>query len=153
MAMLKGTQATNAKYFPVPSADSQSEVIAIFGDLVLAAGGASGDIIEMLPWPAGYVLVDVIVDTGDLGTTWTADVGLMSGVWGATGTRTMGAEIMTGKAFGTAGIYRADVAGFGRIAPATTDRSIGIKGTTIGSPTTSAVARVTALFRPQVEGV
>lgn len=153
MANLKSVQATNASYFPVPSADAQNDLIPIVGTYVLTAGSASADIIEMVPLPAGYALVDVIVDTEDLGTTWTADVGIMSGVWGAAGARTMGAEIMTGKAFGTAGVYRADVQGFTMIAPATTDRSIGIKGTTVSVPTAGAKIRLTALCRPQVEGL
>lgn len=153
MANLKSTQATNAAYFPVPSADGQAELIVVHADHTLAAGGADGDIIEMLPWPANTVLVDVIVDTEDLGATWTADVGVMSGAWGGSGARTCDASIMTGKAFGTAGIYRADVAGFARAAASATDRSIGVKGTTIGTPTTGAKLRMTALFRPIVEGV
>lgn len=151
MANLKSTQTT-AKAV-VPSADGATDLIAIFADHTLAAGGVSGDIIEMCPLPAGYVPVDVIVDTEDCGTTWTADVGIMSGDYLASGARTCGAQFMTGKAFGTTGIYRADVAGAGRIAPTTNDRSIGIKGTTIGTPTTGAKIRLTLLCRAQVEGV
>jgi hypothetical protein len=71
-------------------------------------------VIEMVPLPAGFCIVDVIVDTADLGTTVTADVGLLSGDYDATGARTCGATIMTGKALGTTGIYRADVAGFSK---------------------------------------
>lgn len=154
MANLKGTQAANASFFPVPSAEGQAEEIVIFGDLTLAAGGASGDIIEMLPWPRNMTLVDLIADCEGLaGTTWTADVGIMSGNWGDSGTRTMGAEIMTGKAFAGAGIFRADVAGFSRLASAANDRSIGVKGTTITGPTTGKKLRLTARFRPLVEGV
>jgi hypothetical protein len=152
MANLKSTQATNAAYFPIPSADRQAELTPIFADYVLTAGSASGDIIEMIPWPRNTKLVDLYVDTEDLGTTWTADVGVMSGAWGDAGARTCGAEIMTGKAFGTAGVYRADVSGFSMLAAAATDRSIGIKGTTVGTPTAGAKVRVHATFRPLVEG-
>lgn len=153
MANFKSVQATNAAYFPVPSADAQTDLIPIVGTYVLTAASATADIIEMVPLPAYYALVDVIVDTEDLGVAWTADVGIMSGVWGASGARTMGAEIMTGKAFGTTGVYRADVQGYTMIAPAATDRSIGIKGTTVTTPTAGAKIRVTALVRPQVEGL
>lgn len=152
MANLKGVQATNAALYPIPSADKQTDLIPIFGDYTLTGSEASGDIVEMCPLPAGYVPVDAIVDTEDLGATMTADVGVMSGAWGASGTRTMGAEFMTGKAFGTVGIYRADVSGMGRIAPATTDRSIGIKFTTATTPTAGAKVRLTVLARPAVEG-
>jgi hypothetical protein len=100
------------------------------------------------------VVGDVIVDTDDLGTAFTADVGIMAGAWGAGGTRTVAAQFMTGKAVGTAGVYRADVAGFSRVAPTTGDRSIGILGSTITAPTTSGARsiRMTAILRPQVEG-
>lgn len=153
MANFKGTQAAQANYFPVPSADCQAEDIVVFGDLTLAAGSASGDIFELLPWPRNMTLVDLIADCEGLaGTTFTADIGIMSGNWGDSGTRTMGAEIMTGKAFAAAGIFRADVAGFTRLAPAANDRSIGLKGTTITGPTTGKKLRVTARFRPLVEG-
>lgn len=152
MANFKSTQAAGAAFYPIPSADKQTDLIPIVGDYTLVAGGASGDVIEMCPLPAGYVVVDVIVDTEDLGTTWTGDVGIMSGNWAATGVRTCGAQFMTGKAFGTAGVYRADAAGFSRVAPAANDRSIGIVGTTIGTPTTGAKIRLTAMCRPMVEG-
>jgi hypothetical protein len=153
MANLKGVQATNANHLPVPSADKATDLIPIVGDYVLVAGNASGDIVEMCPLPAGYVPVDVIVDAEDGGTTVTTDVGIMSGNWGDSGVRTQGAEFMTGKALGTAGIYRADVVGFSRIAPTTNNRSIGMKFTTVSAPTAGAKVRMTVLARPQVEGV
>jgi hypothetical protein len=153
MANLKSVQATNSKLLPVPSANGATAPIVVSGDYVIKAGSASGDIHEMVPWPANTILVDLTVDNQSLGTTFTSDVGVMSGAWGDSGVRTQGAEIMTGKAFGTAGISRADVAGFSRLAASSVDRSIGIKGTTIGTPTVGAAVRVTAWFRPVVEGV
>ncbi len=153
MANFKGTQATNAAYFTTPTPDGQADLIAVSGDIVLPAGVASGDIIEAVPYPANCVPVDLTADVEDCGTTATADVGVMSGAWGDSGTRTCGAEFMTGKAFGTAGIYRADVVGFSRLAPSTTTRSIGVKLSTVSTPTAGAKIRVTAFFRPQVEGV
>jgi len=153
MPNFKGTQATQAAFFPTPNPDGQADLIAITGELVLPAGTASGDIFEVVPYPENCTLVDLIADVEDCGTTFTADVGIMSGAWGDSGTRTCGAEFMTGKAFGTAGIYRADVVGFTHIAPSTTTRSIGVRGTTIGTPTTGAKIYITATFRPQVEGL
>lgn len=153
MANLKSPWATNASFYPVPSSDGSTDLLAVSETHTLAAGGASGDIIEAIPYPPNMTLVDAYVDTEDLGTTWTADVGIMSGKWGDSGARTCGAELMTGKAFGTTGVYRADVPGFSRIAPSTDTRSIGVKGTTIGTPTTGAKFTVTAIFRPMVNGV
>lgn len=153
MANLKSPWATNASHYPVPNSDGSTDPVIVSQTHTLAAGGASGDIIEAIPYPANMTLVDLYVDTEDLGTTWTADVGMMSGEWAASGARTCAAEFMTGKAFGTAGIYRADVSGFSRIAPSTSNRSIGVKGSTIGTPTTGAKFTVVATFRPMVNGV
>jgi hypothetical protein len=155
MALFKSVQAAGASFYPIPSADGATELIASVADFVTVAGMATNDVIEMAALPAGYVVVDIIIDTESLaGTAFTADVGIMSGAWGAGGTRTVAAQFMTGKAFGTAGVYRADVAGFSRVAPTTGDRSIGILGSTITAPTTSGARsiRMTAILRPQVEG-
>lgn len=160
MALFKSIQIV--KKLPIPSSDSATEVIAIVGDYTLAGTEASADVIEMCPLPAGYCIVDVIVDTEDLGTTVTADVGLVSGDYDATGVRTCGATIMTGKALGTTGIYRADVAGFSRTAPLSEsagtagkagDRGIGFALTTVSTPTAGNKVRMTVLARPQIEGV
>lgn len=153
MANLKGVQATNAAHLPVPSADKATDLIPIIGDYVIVAGNASGDIVEMCPLPAGYVPVDVLLDAEDCGTTCTTDVGIMSGNWGDSGVRTMGAEFMSAKALGTAGIYRADVVNFSKVAPATNDRSIGLKFSTVNTPTAGAKLRLIVLARPAVEGV
>lgn len=152
MAMLKGSQATNASTNTTPSPRGSADVIAVSGDYTLTGNEASGDIIEMIPWPENTVPVDVTADVEDCGTTATSDLGVMSGVWGAAGTRTMGAEFMTGKAFGTAGVYRSDVVGFSRLAPSTSVRSIGIKMTSVNTPTAGAKIRVTGLFRAMVNG-
>src|SRR3546814_14466938 len=107
----------------------------------------------MAPLPAGYVPVNVIVDSADLGTTATASVGLLSAEYRKnTDASTCGAEFMSGKALGTAGIQRMDVAGGGRIAPTTTDRSGGIKLTAIATLTEGAAVRLTLLARPQIAG-
>src|SRR3546814_1661093 len=76
MALKQSTQAAGKA--PVPSADGATDLIPIIGDYVLTGDEAANDIIEMAPLPAGYVPVDVIVDSADLGTTATASVGLLS---------------------------------------------------------------------------
>lgn len=167
-------QATQCKY-PGPiqallNADGANDVVAIVGDFTLPAGLVSGDIVEMVGIPAGYVPVDVIAASEGLGTTMTADVGILSGNYGAllgldgSSARTCGAEFMTGKAFQTAGIYRMDVYGGAQIAPTlgdmsttpvptTGDRGVGVKFTTVSAPTTGKKMRVTLLARPRIEGV
>lgn len=150
MATHQSTQIASRQ--PIPSAQA-FEPIAIVGDYAIPAGITSSDVVEMVGLPAGYVPVDVIVDTASLGSTMTAKIGLLSGDYGSTATRTCGAEFMTGKAFGTAGIYRADVAGFGRIAPTDADRGVGLQFTTATTPTAGAVVRVTLIARPKAEGV
>jgi hypothetical protein len=142
MALFKSLQA--AQGLPIPVGDRATDLLPIFADYT---------VVEMVPWPKGYVPVDVIADVEDCGTTVTTDVGLMSGAYGDGGTRTCGAEFMNDKAFGTAGIYRADVLGFSRLAPSTTDRSIGLALASVSTPTAGAKIRLTVIFRPAIEGV
>jgi hypothetical protein len=153
MALLKSTQVTRSQ--PVPNADRAIELIPIFADYTLTGSEASADVLEMLPLPPGCAVVDVILDTDDLaGTTFTANVGLLTGEYGAGGARTCGAEFMSAKALGAAAaIFRADVAGYTRIAPSGTTRSIGLALTTVTGPTAGAKVRLTALVRPAVEAV
>ncbi len=150
MALYKSKQITNR--LPIPSASGANDVVPIFGDFTFPAGTLINDVIEMCPLPAGYVLVDAFADTDDLGGTITVDCGILSGNYGDSGARTCGAEIMNDKAFGTVGIYRADVPGFSRIAPTTNDRSIGFALVADTTPTTDAKVRLTILVRPAIEG-
>lgn len=150
MATLQATQVVQR--LPIPSACGYEE-IHIFGDFTIPTGIAANDIVEMVGLPAGYVPTSVVVDCESLGGTMTAAVGLMSGTYGSnSASRTSGAEFMTGKAFGTAGVYSADVAGSHRIAPTTADRSIGIKFTTVTTPTVGAKVRLGLRARPALEG-
>lgn len=151
MALLKSKQVTNK--LPVMTGDRASETIVVFGDYTLTGSEATSDVVEMVPLPAGYVPVDVIVDTEDLGTTVTANVGLLSGDFDATGSRTCGATIMSAKALGTAGIYRADVQGFAWTAPASNTRGIGFALSSVSTPTAGAKVRMTLMARPAIEGV
>ena len=153
MALFKSVQAAGAAFYPIPSSNNATDLIASVADFTTVAGMTNNDVIEMAALPAGYVVVDIIIDTESLaGTAFTADVGLMSGAWGAGGARTVANQFMTGKAFGTAGIYRADVAGFSRVAPTTGDRAIGIRGTTVTALVADRKIRMTAILRPQAEG-
>jgi hypothetical protein len=151
MALFKATQVVNKQQVMV--ADRASDLIPIFGDFAIPAGFATNDVVEMVPLPAGYVPVDVIVDNAALGTTMTCDVGLLSGDFDSTGARTCGAQFMTAQAGQTAGIKRMAVAGGGRVAPTTNTRGIGFAFTSVSTPTVGAVVRLTLLCRPAVEGV
>lgn len=147
-------QSKQAKSFdPVPSAAGATDLVPIFADYTLDGTEATNDEIEMAPLPAGYVPVDVIVDSQDCGTTVTASVGLMSAAYREnTASSTCGAEFMAAKALGTAAIYRMDVVGGGRIAPTTGDRAFGIALTSVDTPTAGAKIRLTAMCRPAIGG-
>lgn len=159
MANLKSVQATNAARFPTPNAGNATDLVPSFGDYVTLAGFAAGDIVEMAPLPPGHVPVDVILDIEDTDSngapTITVDVGIMSGAWGDSGARTMGAEFIAASTVAQAGgIARMSVVNGGKVAPSTTTRSIGLK--VVGAIATLVVGaklRVTVLSRPQVEGV
>lgn len=140
-----------------------SEPIVISADYNLADSGngalALNDIIEMVPFPAGYQLVDVIVDTPDLDTggspALALDVGVLSGEYRSNSAATMDASIIAASTVGQAGgIARASVAGFSKIAVSDTDRAIGIKAQT-GPATgaTTGTVRLQATFRPAVNGL
>jgi hypothetical protein len=151
MALLKAIQVRNN--VPVPSANGATDVIHVVGDYVIKTGDAAGDVVELAALPAGYVPVDVIVDNQALAATSVGNVGILSGNYNDTGARTCGAEFNSGANFATAGIKRMDVAGSGRIAPTTNDRSVGIVLTSLTTPTVGNRVRLTLFCRPQSEGV
>lgn len=151
MALLKAVQITNKQ--PIPSADGARDVVPVIGDYTIKAGDAAGDVIEMCALPGGYVPVDAVVDNQSLAATSVGNVGIMSGNYGDSGARTVGAEFNSAANFATAGIKRPDVAGFSRIAPTTNDRSVGIVLTSLTTPVVGARVRMTLFVRPQVEGV
>lgn len=151
MALLKAKQVVDK--LPIPSANAATDIIPIVGDYTIKTGDAAGDVVEMCALPAGYVPVDVIVDNQALAATSLGNVGIMSGAYDSGGVRTVGAEFNSGANFATAGIKRMDVAGAGRIAPTTGDRSIGIVLTSLTTPTVGNRVRMTVLARPQSEGV
>lgn len=151
MALLKALQVVNK--VPVPSANAATDIVPIVGDYTIKTGDAAGDVVEMCALPAGYVPVDLIVDNESLAATSVGNVGIMSGAYGDGGTRTVGAQFNSAANFATAGIKRMDVAGSGRIAPTTGDRSVGIVLTSLTTPVVGAKVRMTLFVRPQSEGV
>lgn len=150
MALLKAVQVVNK--MPVPSANGATDVVPIVGDYTIKTGDAAGDVIEMCPLPAGYVVVDHVLDNDSLAATSVGNVGVMSGNYNDTGARTVGAQFNSASNLATAGIKRPDVSGFTRIAPTTNDRSVGIVLTSLTTPVIGAKVRLTLFVRPQVEG-
>lgn len=152
MPLLRAIQVVNR--LPIPTVDRATDAVPIVGDYTLTGAEATNDVVEMCPLPAGYVPVDVIVDTEDCGTTVTANVGVLSGNWlDPSNSRTCGAQFMSGKALGTAAVYRLDVVGGTRLTPTTNDRSLGLALTSVSTPTAGARVRMTVWARPQIEGV
>lgn len=132
---------------PAPSALDASALIQVIGEYVTKTGDVINDIVEMVPWPAGTVPVDVIVDNGVLGVSATLDVGVMSGNYGdAVAGRTMGDEFLAAGAAATAGVLRRNKIASG-LAIQATDKSIGIKF--LGAnPAAGQTIRMVALFAP-----
>lgn len=131
MALLQSAWATGDKLLPKPALSGTATVLDV--SYTVAAGLAAGDIIEMLPLPAGVEIVDVLLLTDDLDSnatpTLALDVGLVSGDAGeADNARTCGNEFFaadtTARAGGVARMSR--IGGF-RVSRSDMDRGIGIK--------------------------
>lgn len=142
---------------PLVSADGATDVIEVVGDFVTVAGMASGDIVEFVGLPAGYVPVDVTAVFGaSAGAAFTTDCGILSGDYGSTATRTQGNEAFAASTAGqgAAGIARAAKADIFLATPTDNDRGIGLK--IVGTLTTLVVGttiRVKLLARPARNGV
>jgi len=137
---------------PLPSANSATEVIACVGDFTIPATGLlTGDILEMGGLPAGYVVVDALVDHSILGSAFTAGLGLLTGDYRGAPNRTCGTEFIAAATFQAAAVKRLTAGG--RIAPTTNDRGIGLVISSTLTPTPGGTVRVTVLLRPQSEGV
>ena len=154
--LFKAVQVRNN--VPVPSAGNATDLISVVGDWVVPAGFAATNVVELGAIPAGYVPVDLIVDHIALGTTVTADFGILTGNYGegrqgGAPTRTVGAQFAAAQALQPAGIKRSSAVGSGRIAPTTNDRSFGFVASAVSTPTVGAALRATLICRPQSEGV
>lgn len=157
MASILQTKAIANGYPAVTPAGAQ-DLVAATATYTTAAALELNDVIEMLELPPGCVPVDVILDTEDLdsGTTLTLDVGIMAGDVGDTtvANRTTGAEFIAASTVGQAGgVARAAVAGFTRIAPSDSRRSVGVKAKAApaGAGPGSKVT-LTLFYRPAIHG-
>lgn len=156
MALFKSKQIAAGR--PAPSALNGSAAVVVVGEFLTVAGLTAADVIEMVAFPAGTVPVDVTVVTEDLDTgtpAITFDVGLLSGSFGDTGTRTCGAEFLSDSNIGQAGgMARANVAAGLLLGHSTSDRSLGIKiEAAAGTLATGKKIRMIATFAPVTAGL
>ena len=126
MTILQSTLAKGQKQ--APQAFGTGINVSYLADFTIPAGMtvATTDIIELGVLPAGHRVIDArVIPTGDFGASVTADVGIMSGDVGSTGTRTSGAEIFDDVALtAMVGLAKADSI---LLADADQHRSIGVK--------------------------
>lgn len=135
---------------PAPHPLDANATVVVIGEYLTKAGDVINDIVEMVPWPAGTVPVDVVVDNGALGASATLDVGVMSGNYGdAVAGRTMaGNEFLAAGAAATAGVLRRNkTTAVAALAVQASDKSIGVKF--LGAnPAAGQLIRLIATFAP-----
>ncbi|XVJ69942.1 MAG: hypothetical protein HEQ39_09985 [Rhizobacter sp.] len=149
MANFKAKQVAALRQ--APSADATNRAITVVGEYLTKTGDVIGDIVEMGAIPAGTVPVDVVVDNGPLGASATLDVGILSGDYLDSGTRTMGSEFIAAGAAATAGVLRRNKVVSG-IAVQLTDKSWGIKF--LGAnPAVGQLIRATLICTPTPGGL
>lgn len=155
MAFYQSKQIVNNE--PLVSGDGATEVISIVGDFTTVTGMVTGEIVEMVGLPAGYVPVDVIVAfDASAGAAFTTDCGVLSGNYASLAARTQGNEAFAANTAGqgAAALVRAVKPNLAQLAPADNDRGIGLK--IVGTLTTLVVGtniRMTLLARPVRNGV
>ena len=155
MAFYQSKQIVNNE--PLVSGDGATEVISIVGDFTTVTGMVTGEIVEMVGLPAGYVPVDVIVAfDASAGAAFTTDCGVLSGNYASLAARTQGNEAFAANTAGqgAAALVRAVKPNLAQLAPADNDRGIGLK--IVGTLTTLVVGtniRMTLLARPARNGV
>ena len=146
MATLKTAEAAVSR--PALNAEHAGHILAVpvRFDIAVDNGGtaiATDDVVELADVPAGHVLVDLIIDT-DAIASGVVDVGYTDGT---------GAEIIASQSVGTAGIFRADVAGATRATVnETASRTVAATFST-GSAATSGVFAATLFYRAAHHGI
>jgi len=143
MATLNSVQASAARTgFNAVQAGDLVTTVGEFDIAVDNAGTAiaSADIVNMVKLPVDHVIVDCILDT-DVIASGVVDVGLDGG-----------AELITGQSTASAAAVRADVAGFTRIAPSTSEQMVSVTFTT-GSAATTGVFRLSVMSRASDHGI
>jgi len=124
MTIIQSEFATGQKQVTVPR--ESGVIVTERFSVTLAADTLAADIIEIGVLPGGGIPVDAVFISDECGTG-TFNVGIMSGNVGSQdATRTVGAELFSAVADDS--VVRATLpAVFGAIAPASDNRSIGVK--------------------------
>ena len=151
-----------------------STTAVLFGDFVVPAALAVGDLVEMVCLPTNYVPVDLVAAFEAVGTTATVDIGMLSGNCGALLDATLAARLMAGNEFIAAanvaapGIVRPTKKDYALLAPVapdasltppnvvqiTGDRGVGFKVLAgLAGLVTGAKVRFTLTARPRINGV
>lgn len=135
---------------PWPVSDRAGDVLCEVGRISFASGVnlAINDVIELAVLPANHTLLDWILvnDDFDSATTFTTKIGVMTGAVGdaSRAIATVGVELLASGAttFQAAAVTRGSLigsVGAYRIAPSTSDRSIGCG--VVAAPTNPATQR------------
>lgn len=140
MALKQSAHARGVITTPVAAG---CEVVVCRASFTLTADLAVGDIIEMMPLPAGHVPLDIVVDNDALGAG-TVSVGLLNaGKTDLDTTASGGAAWITGGAVTSANGLRADAAGLRAMTRCAADqasnRPIGVKIVTDTSATSGTI--------------
>lgn len=140
MALFQSPWATGQKQ--APTSREAGGVVCERYSFTVSANVAENDIIELGILPALHTVVDAVLIVDEAGTA-TYDVGIMSGVVGdPSASRTCGNELFASAA-DAAAVRMSKLAGF-RIAPTTSDRSIGVK--VLGAGITAASQKIDLLL-------
>ena len=145
----KQSKQVQASFMPIDCAQA-GEVKGLTGVITLTAL-ALGDLLEMVPLPAGHVPVDCIVDSDDLDSNATPALVFSAGL--ITGDTPTVDEMIASTDIGqTGGIARMDAKGGTRIAPADTDRVFGLKCTAAPATFQAGSVAFTLLYRAAIDG-
>jgi hypothetical protein len=156
---LRKSKLSNAR-FPAPTAIQASALFPVVAEYVVETGLALNDVVEMAPYPAGTMLIDMTLAVEDSDSNGTPliglDVGLMTLTWlDPTTTRTCGAELLSASTIArTGGMAQLALPGQLLAAPSTADRSIGIKVQAAAATlTVGAKWRLFLTFAPLPPGI
>jgi len=123
-------QTQDAKYGKVKTLMGGTNACIIAADFTIPAGVVVNDVVELGAIPHASRIIDVHVFQDGVGTSCTADVGLLSGNYGeALNTRTCGNEFYAALAIATAGKAEAPTNNLAAVAPAENAVGFGIKFT------------------------
>jgi hypothetical protein len=136
----------------MPTSADGAEVLAVRATYSLAAALAAGDIVQMMPLPAGFVPVDFILDSDDLDTNGTPTIAFDVGLIDTNGN--VGQEVFAATPVAQAGgVVRPTAKTAFRVAPSDSDRMIAIKvATGPATGTTSGIIGLTMKYRTSVYG-